>query len=71
MYTDLISKREKDVLHLIAFEYTTKEIAQQLYVSSSTIDTHRKRLMRKWNVKNTAGLVRVGFERGILQLRTA
>lgn len=62
-----ISKREREVLKLVAEEFTTKEIAQQLFVSSSTIISHRKRIMQKWNVRNTAGLVRMGFDIGVLQ----
>ena len=61
-----ISKREKEVLHLVAFEKTTKEIASALYISSHTALSHRKNLMLKMNVKNTAGMVRKGFEWGIL-----
>lgn len=65
-YSSLISEREAEVLRLIAYEYTTKEIAEALYVSTHTIDSHRKKLMTKWNVRNTAGLVRVGFQSGLL-----
>lgn len=66
-YLEAISHRELQVLRLIAYEYTTKEIADELYVSTHTVDTHRKRLMMKWGVRNTAGLVRVGFQIGILK----
>jgi len=61
-----ISQREKEVLELIAYEYTSKQIAEVLFLSSYTIDTHRKNLMERWQVKNTAGLVRRGFESGLL-----
>ena len=63
-----ISNREKEVLHLIAHEYTTNEIAKALYLSTHTVDTHRKNLLWKMDVKNVAGLVRKGFERGLLTL---
>lgn len=66
MFNPQISRREKEVLYLIANEYTTKQIAQELFLSKYTIDTHRKSLMSKCNVRNTAGLVRVGFESGLL-----
>lgn len=62
-----ISKRENEVLHMIAHEQSTKEIAQKLFVSYETVHSHRKNLLRKLNVKNTAGLVRVAFERGYLR----
>ena len=63
-----ISKREKEILTLIAFEYTAKEIASKLYISTHTVDTHRKNLLDKMQARNTAGIVRRGFESGILQL---
>jgi len=61
-----ISNREKDVLYLIADEYTTNEIASQLFISAHTVMTHRKNLLCKMGVRNVAGLVRKGFEKGIL-----
>ena len=64
----LASERQREILYLIAQEYTTKEIATALYLSTHTIDSHRKNLMLKWSVKNSAGLVRVGFELGILSV---
>lgn len=64
--SQIISPREKEVLRLIAYEYTSKEIAEQLYLSPYTIDSHRKRMMERWQVKNTAGLIRRGFESGVL-----
>jgi len=66
-FLPILSEREKQVLKLIAYEYTTKEISQKLFVSPHTIDSHRKKLMEKWGVKNSAGLVRVGFQSGILK----
>lgn len=63
-----ISNREKEVLTLISSEYTTKEIASTLYLSCHTVVSHRKNLMIKLAVKNTAGLVRRGFEMGVLKI---
>ena len=65
-----ISKREKEVLVLIASEYTTKEIAHHLYISPHTAISHRKSLLEKLQVKNTAGLVRAAYERRILLPKT-
>ena len=62
-----ISNREKEVLFLIAHEHTSTEIAAKLYVSTHTVISHRKNLLLKMDVKNVAGLVRKGFEKGILQ----
>ena len=62
-----ISSREKEVLRMVSFEYTTKEIADQLFLSTHTIDSHKKNLKIKLDVRNSAGLVRRGFEMGFLQ----
>tara|TARA_Y100000385_G_C13096564_1_gene641717 strand:- start:3059 stop:3256 length:198 start_codon:yes stop_codon:yes gene_type:complete len=61
-----ITKREREVLHLVAYEYSSKEIAQQLFLSSETINTHRKNIMIKMGVKNSVGMVRVAFEKQFL-----
>ena len=63
-----ISPRERQVLHLVAYEKTSKEIAAQLYISNHTAISHRKNLMDKLKVKNTAGMVRRGFELGLIPL---
>lgn len=64
----MISNREQEILQLIAHEYTTKEIAKKLYISRHTADTHRKNLLCKMGVKNTAGLVRRAFEIELLKV---
>mgnify|MGYP001822643589 CR=1 FL=1 len=61
-----ISQRELEVLNLIAFEYTAKEIADRLYISINTVKTHKRHLQEKLDVRNVAGLVRRGFELGFL-----
>ncbi len=58
----IISEREREVLFLITYEYTTKEIAKTLFVSPHTIDAHKKNLRQKLKVKNIAGMVRRGME---------
>jgi len=57
-----------EILHLIAYESTSQEIASKLYISNHTVITHRKHLMEKLRVKNTAGLIRRGFELGFLSV---
>ncbi len=54
-----ITRREKEVLELIALGMTNSEIAEKLFVSASTVDTHRKNLIVKLEAKNTADLVRL------------
>ena len=53
-----LTNREREVLKLIANELTTNEIADKLFISTHTVETHRKNLLSKLNVKNIAGLVR-------------
>lgn len=61
-----LTRREKEILALIIAENTTAEIADKLFLSSNTIETHRMNLIQKLGVKNTAGLVRISIERGLL-----
>jgi DNA-binding NarL/FixJ family response regulator len=61
-----LTRREKEVLDLIVKEYTNSEMASELFLSQSTIDFHRNSLLQKLNVKNTAGLVRVAIESGLV-----
>jgi len=52
-----ISKREREVLELICREFTSSEIAKELYISIRTVENHRKNLLAKTNARNTAGLI--------------
>ena len=61
-----LTKREKEVLGLIINEYTSQEIADKLYIGLGTVDTHRRNMISKLGVKNTAGLVRVAIEYKLL-----
>lgn len=67
--TQMISKREQEVLELIAYENNTLEIAQKLFISTHTVVTHRKNLLMKMQVRNSAGLVRKAFEWGIIKVQ--
>lgn len=62
----LITRREKEVLHLIAEGLTNKEIAERLFVSISTIDSHRKNLLSKFEVMNAASLITKASKNGII-----
>ena len=53
----VISKRECEIITMIAEGHTNVKIAEQLFISSHTVNTHRKNLMSKLGVKNTAGIV--------------
>jgi DNA-binding NarL/FixJ family response regulator len=54
----VLTRREKEVLELIAEGLTNIEIANQLFISPATVDTHRKNLLAKFEVRNTAALVK-------------
>ncbi len=62
-----LSRREKQVLQLIVEEYTTSEIAEKLFISFGTVETHRRNLLIKLGARNTAGLVRTSLEYGLLE----
>lgn len=53
-----LSEREQEVLELVSEGKTTKEIAEQLFVSARTVETHRVNMMKKLNVQNTAELIK-------------
>ncbi|TVQ89803.1 MAG: DNA-binding response regulator [Bacteroidetes bacterium] len=61
-----LTRREKEILQLIAEEYTTQEMADKLFVSAKTVETHRQNLTLKFGVKNSVGLVRMAMEMGLL-----
>lgn len=62
----LITRREKEILTLIAEGFTNPEIAEKIFVSPSTVDSHRKNLLAKLDVKNTAALVKFAMEHGLI-----
>jgi DNA-binding NarL/FixJ family response regulator len=53
-----LTRREKEIIALIAEELNNSAIAERLHISLETVNSHRKNLLRKLNVKNTAGLVK-------------
>lgn len=57
----VLTRREKEVLELIAEGMTNNEIAQKIFISPNTVDTHRKNLLAKLNAKNTAALVKIAI----------
>lgn len=61
-----LTRREKEVLQLILNEYTTKKIAEKLFISPFTVETHRNNLFVKTGAKNLAGLIRISYEKGLL-----
>jgi DNA-binding NarL/FixJ family response regulator len=61
-----LTRREIEVLKLISAGETTNEIARQLFISADTVETHRRNLLQKLNVKNVAALVRYAVEHGLV-----
>lgn len=57
-----LTKREKDVLQLIAQEYTTEEIAKELFISKNTVESHRRNLIGKFDVRNSVGLIKKALD---------
>jgi DNA-binding NarL/FixJ family response regulator len=58
----IITRREKEVLLLISEGLTNNEIANKLFISVTTVDTHRKNLLSKFEAKNTATLIRMATQ---------
>lgn len=65
-YLPSLSRREKEILRLILDEATTGEIADKLFISVGTVETHRHNMMNKLGVRNTAGLVRIAITHGLV-----
>jgi DNA-binding NarL/FixJ family response regulator len=63
-----LSKREREVLQLIAEGNSTKEIAATLYVSAKTVETHRKQIMGKLDIHSVAGLTKYAVREGLTSL---
>ena len=65
---DPLTPRERQVLQLIAEGKATKEVAQALFVSVKTVESHRAHIMEKLSIHGTAGLVRYAIRRGLSEL---
>lgn len=61
-----LSRREKEILNLIIEEYTTAEIATKLFISFGTVESHRRNMISKLGVRNTAGLVSAAYQYDLL-----
>jgi DNA-binding NarL/FixJ family response regulator len=61
-----LTEREVDVLKLIAEELPTTQIAEKLFVSIPTVETHRRHLMQKLNVKSVVGMVKFAMKHGLV-----
>jgi DNA-binding NarL/FixJ family response regulator len=62
----ILSIREKEILALVAREYSTSRIASELFISIKTVETHRRNLFQKLQVKNVVGLTKAAMRMGVL-----
>ena len=65
--SDDLSQREIDIIRLIADEKTTSQIADQLYLSKHTVETHRKNILLKLGLKNSAGLIKYAMKNNLIE----
>lgn len=61
-----LTARETEILKLVCEEYTTAGIAEKLFISPRTVDTHRKNILEKTHSKTIVGLIKYAFENNIL-----
>jgi DNA-binding NarL/FixJ family response regulator len=61
-----LTRREKEILELIASNFSSQEIADQLFLSKRTIDNHRINLLTKLDVKNSATLIKKALQLGLI-----
>jgi DNA-binding NarL/FixJ family response regulator len=62
----LLTRRERQILNLIAEGYKDKEIANDLAVSVDAVERHLGNLMTKWNLRNRSSLINYAFEKGLI-----
>lgn len=63
---ELLTDRELDVLRLIAKEFSNKEIADKLFISERTVETHRKNIFRKTKTSSLVGLIKFAYEQKMI-----
>ncbi|WP_062061255.1 response regulator transcription factor [Aquimarina longa] len=62
----IVTKREKEIIQLIAKEFTVSEIAEQLFISKHTVETHKKNIFYKLQIKTNVGLIKKAFQLGYI-----
>ncbi|WP_163410485.1 response regulator [Flavobacterium ajazii] len=63
----ILTSRELEIVTLISLEYSGKEISEQLFISTNTVETHRKNIMKKLQTKNTIGLVKYAIKNNLIK----
>jgi DNA-binding NarL/FixJ family response regulator len=64
--TQVLSERERDVMYMLALGYTNQEVAEQLYISVRTVDSHRAHVMRKLELRTRSELVLYALANGLI-----
>lgn len=64
--SEVLQKRELEVLRLLCKQLSSKQIAERLFISKHTVDNHRKRILKKTGMQNTAGLVHWAIQNGLI-----
>lgn len=64
--SDLLTAREHEILKLITKEYSNKQMAEKLFISERTVETHRKNIFRKTNTNTLVGLIKFAFEHNLV-----
>ena len=62
-----LTGREIEIITLIALEYSGKEISDRLFISTNTVETHRKNILKKLNAKNTISLVKFAIKNNLIK----
>lgn len=62
-----LTEREIEIITLIALEYSGKEISEKLFISTNTVETHRKNIMKKLKAKNTISLVKFAINNNLIK----
>lgn len=65
-----LTRREKEILHLLTLDYSSKDIAEKLFLSPRTIENHRMHLLQKMDVKNSASLIKKAIELGLINMKS-
>ena len=62
----LLTEREREILKLISREFTNKQIAEELFISERTVETHRKNIFRKTSTNNLVGLIKFAYANNLI-----
>lgn len=62
----LLTDREREILQLIAKEYTNRQMAEELFISERTVETHRKNIFRKTGTNNLVGLIKFAYANNLI-----